>query len=293
MESTKVSDIIFSHLNQTWCQENVPLIVSQLFNKSIISRQEIREMEANFEAFWIHYSSLDDNDKSQDTAVNLQRIVSELKKIIEELDYGETETKKSFMVCNSSIFNKEEKNDSNWDPSCLVGLNVSYNKSYQIAPDVRTGSGEQDKTSLHLVYKWRGMKSNVTPLTIPLVAKEANQFIQGAIIMYSIYNPENRNLPIEPTNPKTCKEFLEKVNNWNEIGSNIIRSFDITPESIGNILRNHLTDVVNSCHVEQDMENIKPLKKKKAEEQISDLWTKQKKAYLKNIESTLASNATQ
>ena len=292
MDSTKVSDLVFSHLNQTWCQENIPFCISPLLNKSTISKQEIKEMKENFEAFWIHYSSLDDNDKSEDTAIKLQKIVHELRRFNEELDYSETETKKSFLVCNSSIFNKEEKTDSNWDPSCLVGLNISYNKSFQIAPDVRTGINEQDKSSLHLVYKWKGMKSNVSPLTIPLVAKEANQFIQGAIIMYSIYNPENRNFPIEPTNPKTCKEFLEKVNNWHDIGSNIIRSFDITPESIGNILRNHLTDVVNSCHVEQDMENVKPLKKKKAEEQISDLWTKQKKAYLKNIESTQASNAT-
>ena len=286
MDSAQVSDLVFSHLNQSWCEENIPSLSPLFFNKSKISKQDIGEIKEHFQTFYMQYNSLDDNDKSQETIAKLQEIVYELSRISEEQDFSESETKKSFMVCNSSIFQKDAYKESNWEPSCLVGLNVSFNKCFQIAPDVRTGTNEQDKSALHLIYKWKGMQSNVSPLTIRLVPKEANEFILGAIIMYSIYNPENRNLPVEPTNPKTCKEFLDKVEDWDNIGKNIIQSFDITPENVGSILKKHLTDIVHSSHVEQDMENIKPLKRKKAEEQISDLWSKQKKNFVKHVENS-------
>lgn len=291
MDSAQVSELLFSHLDQTWCQQNIPTL-SPMLKKRQISSQEIRTIKEDFEYFFTQYSSTSDEDKSVETIDQLQKVIDELSNIIiksvekeekEEKDFGVSETKKSFMVCNSSIFKKEDQLLSDWDPNCLVGLDVSSTKSFQISPDVRTGIDEADKAMLQLIFKWRGLRSNVQPLSIPLQPKEANEFILGAIIMYSIYNPEHRNFPVLPTDPKSCQELLDKVENWADVGQNIIESFGIKPEIIGSILQKHLTDIVNSSQVEQ--QKIKVVKKKKPEEQISEIWARQKKQYLRNLES--------
>ena len=289
MDSTQVSEIIFSSFDQKWCEENVPSL-EILTKNSKISKSEIQKIKQDFETHYSEYCSLDDEDKSEERVAQLSNVIFGLSNIVskcEETDLSESEieTKRPFTVCSSSVFKKEEKVYSNWDPSCLVGLDISYNKSFQISPDVRTSIDEQDKSTLNLIYKWRGLKSNVQPISIPLLPDEANELILGAIVMFSIYNPENRNFPVLPTDSKTCQELLEKVDNWSTIGQDVLHSFGISPEIIGSILQQHLNNIVNSSQeVHENVESMKS--KRKKEDNVSDIWSKRKKSYLKYLENS-------
>lgn len=288
MNSEQVCAKLFPIFEANWCKENIHS--SQiLFDKKIISKQDLQSIKQDFEAYFVEYNSF--GDKSEETISQLQKAIEELTYIgnsIEnnERDESESEPKK-FNVCSSSVFKKENIQTSNWSPKNIVGLDFSYTKSYQISPDIRTGSEENEVAALSLVYKWKGLRSNIQPLSIPISPKEFEQYLLGGIVMFSIFEPRDRGFPKCPQDPLSCKELLSEVEDWTAMGQHVLESFKITPENIGTILRSHLLDIAHSSQeVQQDMESMKPIKKKKAEEFMADIWSKRKKAYLKNLENS-------
>ena len=255
----------------------------------MLSKQDIQSIKQDFEVYFVEYSTFD--DKSEETISQLQKAIEELNYIgntIDNYDRDDSESEpKKFNVCSSSVFKKENTQTSNWNPKNIVGLDFSFTKSYQISPDIRTGSDEDEVAALSLVYKWKGLRSNIQPLSIPINPKEFDEYLLGAIVMFSIFEPKDRGFPQCPRDPPSCKELLNEVDDWAAVGQKVLESFRITPETVGAILRSHLSDIAHSSQeVQQDMESMKPVKKKKAEEFMTDIWSKRKKAYLKNLENS-------
>ena len=103
--------------------------------------------------------------------------------------------------------------------------------------------------------------------------------------MFSIFDPIDRGFPINPTGPMSCKEVLDKVEDWSSLGKLILESFGLTSEIVGATLQAHLSNIAHSSQeIQQDIESLKSVKRRKAEEFAADIWNKKKKAYLKNIE---------
>ena len=122
-------------------------------------------------------------------------------------------------------------------------------------------------------------------LSIPINEKELSEYLLGAIVMFSIFDPIERGFPLNPKDPSSCKELLNKVENWTVLGEKILSSFGLTKENIGNLIKKHLSDIAfSSQEVVQDMEGLNSIKKKNEQEHVADIWSKRKKAYLKNIE---------
>lgn len=290
MNAEQVSAKLFSIVDSKWCLEHIPSS-ALLSKKEFLSKSEILTIKQDFETFFVQYRTFD--DQSEKMVSGLKEIIKELSDIanssrIEEQIEIESEPQKSFNVCSSSVFKKDGISpESNWSPSNIVGLDFSFTKSYQISPDVRKGSDEDGAAALSLIYKWKGLKSNVQPLSIPISNKELNEYLLGAIVMFSIFDPKDRGFPVLPKDPETCKQLLEAVNDWTVIGQSILESFEVTPVIIGALLQKHLMDIAHSSlKVQPDAESMKAVKKKKAEEYMTDIWTKRKKAYLKNLEKS-------
>ena len=289
MDNEKVSGNFFSIFEPAWCQEHILSASLLLDNKKKLTKSEILALKQDFETYFVQYRSFDNN--SEEKVSKLQMAIRELNELAQSLDNieqseSESEAKRSLIVCSSSLFKNESyKPESNWNSDNIVGLDFSFTKSYQISPDVRRGSNESDVSALSLVYKWKGLKSNVIPLNIPIQQKELPQFLQGAVVMFSIFDPTERGFPVCPIDPSSCKEVLKKVENWSKLGETILESFGLTAENIGNLLKKHLHDIAfSSQEIEHEMEGTKSMKKKIAEEHMADIWSKRKRAFLKNIE---------
>ena len=291
MDNHQVSEQIFSIFEPEWCQEHI-VSSSLLFNKKKLTKSEILALKQDFETYFVQYRTFDNN--SEEKINKLQNAIKELNEMAHSLDsieqnVNESEAKKSLIVCSSSVFKKETKEKgSNWNSENIVGLDFSFSKSYQISPDIRRGSNESDVSALSLIYKWKGLKSNINPLSIPIYPKELSQYLQGGVVMFSIFDPKERGFPVSPIDPLSCKEVLQKVENWTTLGGSILQSFGLTAENIGFLLQKHLHDIAfSSQEIQQDMEGTKSLKKKIAEEHMADIWSKRKKAFVKSIEKNL------
>ena len=286
MDNEQVSEKIFSILELEWCQEHI--FSASLLSKKKLTKSDILALKQDFETYFVQYRTFDNN--SEEKVGKLQRVIQELNELTLSFDQivqeeSESEAKRSLIVCSSSVFNEEKVIESNWNSENIVGLDFSFTKSYQISPDVRRGSNESDESALCLVYKWKGLKSNVNPLSIPIHPKEFSHYLKGALAMFSIFDPTQRGFPVNPIDPSSCKEVLQKVENWSTLGQTILQSFGLTAENVGILLQKHLHDIAfASQEVQQNMEGIKSLKKKKAEEHMADLWSKRKKAFVNRIE---------
>lgn len=188
---------------------------------------------------------------------------------------------KTLLVCNSDIFKKEDKIASKWDPSCLVSLNVSFTKALEIAPDIK--EDDPSCSNFNLIHNWKGMKSSSAPIVIPIDVKEMENFLLGSLIMFSIYDSSRCKFPIVLEGPKSCEEMLSTVQNWTEMGEIVLSSFDISSEKIGNILKSHLQNIVNSQIVSHTGGGVKLPKRKKVEENLVNIWEERKKNYLSNV----------
>ena len=289
MDNNQVSGKIFSIFEPEWCQEHI-FSASLLLNKNKLTKSDILALKQDFETYFVQYRTFDNN--SEEKVNKLQKAIMELNEMAHSIDSiekkeseNESEAKRSLIVCSSSVFKKEEKSGSNWNSENIVGLDFSFSKSYQISPDIRRGSNESEVSALSLVYKWKGLKSNVNPLSIPIHSKELPQYLQAGVIMFSIFDPAERGFPVSPIDPSSCKEVLQKVENWTTLGGSILESFGLTAENVGSLLQKHLHDIAfSSQEIHQDMEGTKSLKKKIAEEHMADLWSKRKKAFVKSIE---------
>ena len=77
--------------------------------------------------------------------------------------------------------------------------------------------------------------------------------------------------------------MLSTVQNWTEMGEIVLSSFDISSEKIGNILKSHLQNIVNSQIVSHTGGGVKLPKRKKVEENLVNVWEERKKSYLSNV----------
>merc|ERR1712018_499456 len=68
-----------------------------------------------------------------------------------------------------------------------------------------------------------------------------------------------------------------------EMGEIILSSFDISSEKIGNILKSHLQNIVNSQIVSHTGGGVKLPKRKNVEENLVNVWEERKKSYLSNV----------
>ena len=127
------------------------------------------------------------------------------------------------------------------------------------------------------------MKSSSAPIVIPIDVKEMENFLLGSLIMFSIYDSSRCKFPIVLEGPKSCEEMLSTVQNWTEMGEIILSSFDISSEKIGNILKSHLQNIVNSQIVSHTGGGVKLPKRRKVEENLVNVWEERKKNYLSNV----------
>ena len=127
------------------------------------------------------------------------------------------------------------------------------------------------------------MKSSSAPIVIPIDVKEMENFLLGSLIMFSIYDSSRCKFPIVLEGPKSCEEMLSTVQNWTEMGEIILSSFDISSEKIGNILKSHLQNIVNSQIVSHTGGGVKLPKRKNVEENLVNVWEERKKNYLSNV----------
>ena len=127
------------------------------------------------------------------------------------------------------------------------------------------------------------MKSSSAPIVIPIDVKEMENFLLGSLIMFSIYDSSRCKFPIVLEGPKSCEEMLSTVQNWTEMGEIVLSSFDISSEKIGNILKSHLQNIVNSQIVSHTGGGVKLPKRRKVEENLVNVWEERKKNYLSNV----------
>ena len=275
MNGQYVKDILVEALGK---ENTLSMIPSSkcLFEEDSISLTQFKNILEGMENYFV--DNMQGGSLDQGRIETLQRTIQDLRKM-ENLG-KENEKNKTMLVCNSEIFQKNEKIVSKWHPSCLVSLNISFNKSFEIAPDIK--DDEPDHSVLNLIHKWKGMKSNCAPLVIPIEFKEMEQFLLGSLVMFSIYDSSRSKFPFVLDGPDSCKKLLQGVKNWTEMGECILSSFEINAEKLGIILQAHLENIVKAQTVTQN-DGTKLPKRKKIEENLVDVWTERKKTYISNI----------
>ena len=143
MDNEQVSEKVFSIFEPEWCQEHI-FSASLLLNKKKLTKSDILALKLDFETYFVQYRTFDNN--SEEKVDKLQKAIQVLNEMVNSLDNieereSESESKKSLVVCSSSVFKKEKETiTSNWNSANIVGLDFSYTKSYQISPDVRRGT---------------------------------------------------------------------------------------------------------------------------------------------------------
>ena len=284
MNGLPVKNILVNALGEESILSMVPCSRC-LFEEDKIAVTQFDNIVEGLENYFVDYMQSEDVDQSK--IETLQRTIQELRKL--EIKHKENEVEirgkenengKTLLVCNSEIFKKNEKFPSKWHPSCLVSLNISYSKSFEIAPDIK--NEEPNHSVLNMIHRWRGMKANSAPLVIPIEAKEMEQFILASLVSFSIYDTSRSKFPIILDGPDSCKELLQSVQNWTTMGECILSSFNISGENLGSILKAHLENIVNAESVTQSG-GCKLPKRKKIEENLVDGWSERKKNYYTNI----------
>ena len=277
MNAKVVRDILNDSLGENQFLSFIPSS-HYVFSEQEITIKQLRDILNGFENYFTDYIQSENADEI--TTQQLQNGIKKLRNLEFQHSYLQ-EKSKTLLVCNSDIFKKEDKIVSKWDPSCLVSLNVSFTKALEIAPDIK--EDDPSCSNFNLIHNWKGMKSSSAPIVIPIDVKEMENFLLGSLIMFSIYDSSRCKFPIVLEGPKSCEEMLSTVRNWTEMGEIILSSFDISSEKIGNILKSHLQNIVNSQIVSHTGGGVKLPKRKNVEENLVNVWEERKKSYLSNV----------
>ena len=273
MNAKVVRDILNDSLGENQVLSFIPSS-HYVFSEQEITIKQFHDILNGFENYFTDFIQSENADE-----IRTQQLQNAIKKL-RNLEFHQ-EKSKTLLVCNSDIFKKEDKIASKWDPSCLVSLNVSFNKALEIAPDIK--EDDPSCSNFNLIHNWKGMKSSSAPIVIPIDVKEMENFLLGSLIMFSIYDSSRCKFPIVLEGPKSCEEMLSTVRNWTEMGEIILSSFDISSEKIGNILKSHLQNIVNSQIVSHTGGGVKLPKRRKVEENLVNVWEERKKSYLSNV----------
>ena len=273
MNAKVVRDILNDSLGENQFLSFIPSS-HYVFSEQEITIKQLRDILNGFENYFTDFIQSENADE-----ITTQQLQNAIKKL-RNLEFHQ-EKSKTLLVCNSDIFKKEDKIASKWDPSCLVSLNVSFNKALEIAPDIK--EDDPSCSNFNLIHNWKGMKSSSAPIVIPIDVKEMENFLLGSLIMFSIYDSSRCKFPIVLEGPKSCEEMLSTVQNWTEMGEIVLSSFDISSEKIGNILKSHLQNIVNSQIVSHTGGGVKLPKRRKVEENLVNVWEERKKSYLSNV----------
>ena len=273
MNAKVVRDILNDSLGENQVLSFIPSS-HYVFSEQEITIKQFHDILNGFENYFTDFIQSENADE-----IRTQQLQNAIKKL-RNLEFHQ-EKSKTLLVCNSDIFKKEDKIASKWDPSCLVSLNVSFNKALEIAPDIK--EDDPSCSNFNLIHNWKGMKSSSAPIVIPIDVKEMENFLLGSLIMFSIYDSSRCKFPIVLEGPKSCEEMLSTVQNWTEMGEIILSSFDISSEKIGNILKSHLQNIVNSQIVSHTGGGVKLPKRRKVEENLVNVWEERKKNYLSNV----------
>ena len=273
MNAKVVRDILNDSLGENQVLSFIPSS-HYVFSEQEITIKQFHDILNGFENYFTDFIQSENADE-----IRTQQLQNAIKKL-RNLEFHQ-EKSKTLLVCNSDIFKKEDKIASKWDPSCLVSLNVSFNKALEIAPDIK--EDDPSCSNFNLIHNWKGMKSSSAPIVIPIDVKEMENFLLGSLIMFSIYDSSRCKFPIVLEGPKSCEEMLSTVQNWTEMGEIILSSFDISSEKIGNILKSHLQNIVNSQIVSHTGGGVKLSKRRKVEENLVNVWEERKKNYLSNV----------
>ena len=222
MNAQQVKNILVDALGEENTLSMIPCS-GCVFEADQVSLSQFHDIELEIENYFIDYMQGDNIDQSK--VEILQKVIQDLRNL--ETQRKEQEKGKTMLVCNSEIFKKNEKITSKWHPSCLVSLNVSFTKSFEIAPDIK--DEEPNHSVLNMIHKWKGMKSNCAPIVIPIENKEMEQFILGSLVMFSIYDSSRCKFPIVLDGPDSCRRLLQirEGEDWAEMGQLILNSFDI------------------------------------------------------------------
>ena len=281
MNAKVVRDILNDSLGENQFLSFIPSS-HYVFSEQEITIKQLRDILNGFENYFTDYIQSENADEI--TTQQLQNAIKKLRNLEFHHSYPpplSLQKSKTLLVCNSDIFKKEDKIVSKWDPSCLVSLNVSFTKALEIAPDIK--EDDPSCSNFNLIHNWKGMKSSSAPIVIPIDVKEMENFLLGSLIMFSIYDSSRCKFPIVLEGPKSCEEMLSTVRNWTEMGEIILSSFDISSEKIGNILKSHLQNIVNSQIVSHTGGGVKLPKRKNVEENLVNVWEERKKSYLSNV----------
>ena len=273
MNAKVVRDILNDSLGENQVLSFIPSS-HYVFSEQEITIKQFHDILNGFENYFTDFIQSENADE-----IRTQQLQNAIKKL-RNLEFHQ-EKSKTLLVCNSDIFKKEDKIASKWDPSCLVSLNVSFNKALEIAPDIK--EDDPSCSNFNLIHNWKGMKSSSAPIVIPIDVKEMENFLLGSLIMFSIYDSSRCKFPIVLEGPKSCEEMLSTVQNWTEMGEIVLSSFDISSEKIGNILKSHLQNIVNSQIVSHTGGGVKLPKRRKVEENLVNVWEERKKNYLSNV----------
>ena len=281
MDAQEVKNILVEALGEDQSLSMIPSSKCAFEEHSVISLKQYNDIVDGMESYFVDFMQSDqggDNGKIEFLQKAIKKLRNLTKVRFQESDVQENG--KSMLVCNSDVFSKDEKATSKWLPSCLVSLNVSWSKSFEIAPDIR--ADEPSHSVLNMVHKWRGMKGNSAPLVIPIDVKEMEHFLLGSLVMFSIFDSSRSKFPLVLNGPESCNQLLPTTENWTEMGQLILSSFDISAEKLGMVLKAHLQNIVKAQSVTQ-AEGAKLPKRKKPEENLMDVWAERKKSYFTNI----------
>ena len=280
MDGQKVKQILVDGLGEENVLDLIPAS-KFIFDSETVEKISINQYHSivdGIENFFVEYMQSENIDHERVDI--LQKLIQDLREL--ENVSKENESEKTMLVCNSEIFHKNEKIVSTWLPSCLVSLDISFSKSFEIAPDIK--SDENNHSVLSMIHKWKGLKSNCAPIVIPIEQKEMEQFLLGSLVMFSIFDSSRCKFPIVLDGPDSCRRLLQIKENhdWTDMGQLILEAFDLTGQKLGIVLRKHLQNIVNAETVIHS-ERTKGPKRKKVEENLVDVWSERRKNYFSNI----------
>ena len=212
MNAKVVRDILNDSLGENQFLSFIPSS-HYVFSEQEITIKQFHDILNGFENYFTDFIQSENADEIR--TQQLQNAIKKLRNLEFQHSYLQ-EKSKTLLVCNSDIFKKEDKIASKWDPSCLVSLNVSFNKALEIAPDIK--EDDPSCSNFNLIHNWKGMKSSSAPIVIPIDVKEMENFLLGSLIMFSIYDSSRCKFPIVLEGPKSCEEMLSTVQNWTEMG---------------------------------------------------------------------------
>ena len=196
MNAKVVRDILNDSLGENQVLSFIPSS-HYVFSEQEITIKQFHDILNGFENYFTDFIQSENADEI--TTQQLQNAIKKLRNLEFQHSYLQ-EKSKTLLVCNSDIFKKEDKLASKWDPSCLVSLNVSFNKALEIAPDIK--EDDPSCSNFNLIHNWKGMKSSSAPIVIPIDVKEMENFLLGSLIMFSIYDSSRCKFPIVLEGPK-------------------------------------------------------------------------------------------